>query len=88
MCSSDLREDHQLAAVKILPLVDKPLEALLQTWGVTAIASVGAEIPYNPQLHELLEGTTQPGEIVKVRYTGYMQYDQLLYRVRVSPMSS
>ncbi len=82
------REDHQLAAVKILPLVDKPLEALLQTWGVTAIASVGAEIPYNPQLHELLEGTTQPGEIVKVRYTGYMQYDQLLYRVRVSPMSS
>lgn len=80
------REDHQLAAVKILPLVDKPLEALLQTWGVTAIASVGAEIPYNPQLHELLEGTTQPGEIVKVRYTGYMQYDQLLYRVRVSPI--
>lgn len=82
------REDHQLAAVKILPLVDKPLEALLQTWDVRAIASVGAEIPYNPQLHELLEGTAQPGEIVKVRYTGYMQYDQLLYRVRVSPMSS
>jgi molecular chaperone GrpE (heat shock protein) len=80
------RENHQLAAVKILPLVDKPLEALLQAWGVTAIASVGAEIPYNPQLHQLLEGTAQPGEIVKVRYTGYMQYDQLLYRARVSPM--
>ena len=80
------REDHQLAAVKILPLVDKPLEALLQAWGVTAIATVAAEIPYNPQLHQLLEGTAQPGEIVKVRYTGYMQYDQLLYRARVSPM--
>lgn len=80
------REDHQLAAVKILPLVDKPLEALLQTWGVTAIASVGDQIPYNPQYHQLLEGTAQPGEIVKVRYTGYMQYDQLLYRARVSPM--
>lgn len=80
------REDHQLAAVKILPLVDKPLEALLQTWGVRAIASVGDQIPYNPQLHQLLEGTAQPGEIVKVRYTGYMQYDQLLYRARVSPM--
>ncbi|WP_137909255.1 nucleotide exchange factor GrpE [Dolichospermum planctonicum] len=80
------REDHQLAAVKILPLVDKPLEALLQAWGVRAIASVGDQIPYNPQLHQLLEGTAQPGEIVKVRYTGYTQYDQLLYRARVSPM--
>lgn len=80
------REDHQLAAVKILPLVDKPLEALLQSWGVSAIATVADEIPYNPQLHQLLEGTAQPGEIVKVRYTGYMQYDQLLYRARVSPM--
>ena len=80
------REDHQLTAVKILPLVDKPLEALLQVWGVRAIASVGDQIPYNPQLHQLLEGTAQPGEIVKVRYTGYTQYDQLLYRARVSPM--
>jgi molecular chaperone GrpE (heat shock protein) len=80
------REDHQLAAVKILPLVDKPLEALLQSWGVSAIATVAAEIPYNPQLHQLLEGTAQPGEIVKVRYTGYTQYDELLYRARVSPM--
>ena len=80
------REDHQLAAVKILPLVDKPLQILLETWDVQAIASVGAEIPYNPQFHQLLEGTAQPGEIVKVRYTGYMQYDQLLYRARVSPI--
>jgi len=80
------REDHQLAAVKILPLVDKPLEILLETWDVQAIASVGAEIPYNPQFHQLLEGTAQQGEMVKVRYTGYMQYDQLLYRARVSPI--
>jgi molecular chaperone GrpE (heat shock protein) len=80
------REDHQLAAVKILPLVDTPLETLLQAWDVKAIACVGAQIPYNPQFHQLMEGTAQPGEIVKVRYTGYMQYDQLLYRARVSPI--
>ena len=80
------REDHQLAAVKILPLVDKPLETLLQAWDVKAIASVGDQIPYNPQFHQLLEGTAQPGEIVKVRYPGYMQYDQLLYRAKVSPI--
>ena len=80
------KEDHQLAAIKILPLVDKPLETLLQAWGVSAIAYVGAEVPYNPQLHQLMEGTAQPGEIVKVRYVGYVQSDQLLYRARVSPI--
>ncbi len=42
------QENPQLAAVKILPLVQKPLEKLLQAWGVEAIAPVGAEIPYDP----------------------------------------
>ncbi len=50
------------------------------------IAPVGAEIPYNPQQHELLEGTAEPGEPVKVRYTGYRQGDKLLYRAKVSPL--
>ncbi len=80
------RENHQLPAVKILPLVDKPLQSLLQAWGLSAIADVGAQIPYNPELHQLLEGTAQPGDIVKVRYTGYMQSDKLLYRARVTPI--
>jgi molecular chaperone GrpE (heat shock protein) len=81
------QENPELAAVKILPLVQKPLEKLLQAWGVEAIAPVGAELPYNPQLHQLLEGTAQPGEIVKIRYTGYLQGDKLLYRAKVSPIS-
>ncbi|MEH1939951.1 MAG: nucleotide exchange factor GrpE [Nostoc sp.] len=78
------QENPQLAAVKIVPLVQKPLEKLLQAWGVEAIAPVGAEIPYDPQLHQLMQGTAQPGEIVKVRYTGYLQADKLLYRAKVS----
>ncbi|MBW4684546.1 MAG: nucleotide exchange factor GrpE [Komarekiella atlantica HA4396-MV6] len=80
------QENPQLAAVKIVPLVQKPLEKLLQAWGVEAIAPVGAEIPYDPQLHQLFEGNSQPGEIVKVRYTGYLQGDKLLYRAKVSPV--
>ncbi|MEH1854589.1 MAG: nucleotide exchange factor GrpE [Nostoc sp.] len=80
------QENPQLAAVKIVPLVQKPLEKLLQAWGVEAIAPVGAELPYDPQLHQLMEGTAQPGEIVKVRYTGYLQGDKLLYRAKVSPV--
>jgi molecular chaperone GrpE (heat shock protein) len=54
---------------------------------VEAIAPVGAEIPYDPQLHQLMEGNPQLGEIVKVRYTGYRQGDKLLYRAKVSPVS-
>ncbi|MBG1266513.1 nucleotide exchange factor GrpE [Nostoc sp. WHI] len=78
------QENPQLAAVKIVPLVQKPLEKLLQAWGVEAIAPVGAEISYDPQLHQLIEGNAQPGETVKVRYTGYLQGDKLLYRAKVS----
>ncbi|MDM9585818.1 nucleotide exchange factor GrpE [Nostoc sp. GT001] len=80
------QENPQLAAVKIVPLVQKPLEKLLQAWGVEAIAPVGAELPYDPQLHQLLEGTAQPGETVKVRYIGYLQGEKLLYRTKVSPI--
>ncbi|MCM0592060.1 MAG: nucleotide exchange factor GrpE [Gloeotrichia echinulata DVL01] len=80
------QENPQLAAVKIVPLVQKPLEQLLQQWGIEAIAPVGAELPYDPQLHQLMEGNSQPGEIVKVRYTGYRQGERLLYRAKVSPI--
>ncbi|MEH2054870.1 MAG: nucleotide exchange factor GrpE [Nostoc sp.] len=80
------QENPQLAAIKIVPLVQKPLEKLLQAWGVEAIAPVGAELPYNPQLHQLMDGTAQPGEKVKIRYTGYLQGEKLLYRAKVSPV--
>jgi molecular chaperone GrpE (heat shock protein) len=81
------RENTHLPAVNIVPLVQKPLEKLLQQWGVETIAPVGAELSYDPQLHQLIEGKSQPGEIVKVRYTGYRQGEKLLYRAKVSPIS-
>jgi molecular chaperone GrpE (heat shock protein) len=80
------RENPQLEAVKILPLVEKPLEKLLQAWGIEAIASIGSEVPYDPALHQLMEGRSQPGESVKVRYAGYRQGDKLLNRAKVSPV--
>ncbi|MBD2194356.1 MULTISPECIES: nucleotide exchange factor GrpE [Calothrix] len=79
-------ENPQLAAIKIVPLVQKPLDKLLQQWGIEAIASVGDELPYDPQFHQSMEGNLQPGERVKVRYTGYRQGDRLLYRAKVSPV--
>ena len=79
-------ENPQLAAIKIVPLVQKPLEKLLQGWGIEAIAPVGAELAYDPQWHQLMAGNVQPGELVKVRYTGYRQGEKLLYRAKVSPV--
>lgn len=79
------KENPDLAAVKLLPLM-KPIEQLLQQWDVEAIAPVGAEVKYDPQLHQLLSGSAQPGETVIVRYTGYRQGEKLLYRAKVSPI--
>jgi len=78
-------ENPQLPAVRLLPLV-RPMEQLLQQWGVEAIAPVGAELPYDPKLHQLMAGLAQPGDRVKIRYTGYCQGDKLLYRAKVSPL--
>jgi transcriptional regulator with XRE-family HTH domain len=76
-------QNPQLAAVKLLPLL-RPVEQMLQQWGVEAIASVGTEIEYDPQVHQLMEGTAVAGDRVKVRYTGYRQGERLLFRAKVS----
>jgi molecular chaperone GrpE (heat shock protein) len=60
----------------------------LQEWGVEAIASVGSELPYDPQWHQLMEGIAQPGDLVKVRYTGYRIGEKLLYRAKVSSLGN
>ncbi|NJN87212.1 MAG: helix-turn-helix domain-containing protein [Leptolyngbyaceae cyanobacterium SL_7_1] len=72
-------------AVRLLPLM-RPVEQLLKEWQVESIAPVGAELPYDPQLHQLMEGSAQPGDRVRVRYAGYRQGDRLLYRAKVSPV--
>jgi DNA-binding Xre family transcriptional regulator/molecular chaperone GrpE (heat shock protein) len=81
------QQNQELPAVRLLPLV-RPVEQLLQEWGVEAIASVGSELPYDPQWHQLMEGTAQPGELVKIRYTGYRLRAKLLYRAKVSPVGN
>jgi len=81
------QQNQQLPAVRLLPLL-RPVEQLLQEWGVEAIASVGSELPYDPQWHQLMEGTAQPGELVRVRYTGYRVGEKLLYRAKVSPIGN
>lgn len=79
------QQNPQAPAVKLLPLL-RPLDQLLQHWGITAIATVGTEIPYDPQHHQLMDGTATPGDRVRVRYVGYRQGDRILYRAKVSPV--
>ena len=79
------QNNPDLPAFKLLALV-KPIGNLLKRWGVEAIGSVGEMTAYDPQFHELMEGTLESGEAVCVRYLGYQQGDKLLYRAKVSPI--
>lgn len=80
-----VRQNPQLPAARLLSLVE-PVEQLMQQWQVETIAAVGEELAYDPQNHELIKGTVQPGELVKVRYVGYKKGDKLLYKAKVSPV--
>lgn len=71
-----------LAAAKILPLI-KPLEQLLKSWGVETIGCIGKPLPYDPQVHQLVQGQAQAGETVTVSRPGYRQENRLLHRAEV-----
>ncbi|MBW4514448.1 MAG: helix-turn-helix transcriptional regulator [Timaviella obliquedivisa GSE-PSE-MK23-08B] len=78
-------QQKDVSASRLLPLM-RPIEQLIEAWGLAAIAPVGAEVDYDPQLHQLMEGHAEVGDRVKVRYTGYRQGEKLLYRAKVSPV--
>ena len=80
-----VRQNPQLPATRLLSLVE-PVKQLLEQWDVETIASVGEELAYDPQHHQLMKGIAQPGELVKVRYVGYKQGDKLLHKAKVSPV--
>ncbi len=79
------QQNPNMLAKNILPLL-RPIDALLQKWGITAIGAVGKEINFDSQKHQLMEGSDEikEGDIAIVRYVGYMQGEKLLYRARVS----
>jgi transcriptional regulator with XRE-family HTH domain len=80
-----VRQNPQLPATRLLSLVE-PVEQLIKHWNVSTIATVGEELAYDPQNHQLMKGIAQPGELVKVRYVGYKQGDKLLHKAKVSPV--
>ncbi|MGD1861666.1 MAG: helix-turn-helix domain-containing protein [Leptolyngbyaceae cyanobacterium] len=79
-----VEKNPDLPASRLLPLV-QPMQALLDSWGVEAIAPVGAIVPFEPQAHQSMSGHIEPGAAVKIRYAGFRWQGQLLHRAKVSP---
>jgi transcriptional regulator with XRE-family HTH domain len=80
------QQKPDLPAQKLIPLV-RPVEVLVQRWGVTAIETVGAEVSFDPQIHQPNPGAAlQPGDPVRVSHGGCRQGDRLLHRARVTPI--
>ncbi|MGB3294263.1 MAG: hypothetical protein WBB01_14845, partial [Phormidesmis sp.] len=76
-----------LPAAKVIPLV-RPVEQLMAEWAVEAIAPVDAEVPYDPQQHQLIGGSVDPGILVRVTHSGQRYQGKLLHRVKVKPINS
>ncbi|MEO0396410.1 MAG: XRE family transcriptional regulator [Cyanobacteria bacterium P01_A01_bin.137] len=72
-------------AKKLLPLV-KPVERLVESWGVTAIGIVGQQLAYDPQQHQLARGMANPGDAVRISHVGYRHGENLLQRAKVVPI--
>lgn len=80
-----IEKNPELPAARLIPLV-QPVKQLVDQWGLETIATVGEELPYDPQWHELMTGSANPGTKVKVRYVGYQQGNKILYKAKVSPV--
>jgi transcriptional regulator with XRE-family HTH domain len=80
------QQDPTLPAVRILPLL-KPLDQLLQQWGIEAIGTVGEQTLYDPTLHQWnttgAERPLRPGDAVVITHVGYRQGATILYRAKV-----
>jgi molecular chaperone GrpE (heat shock protein) len=72
-----------MPARNLVPLL-RPLDNLLQAWGLERIAQVGERVSYDPHWHEMMDGEAESGMIAIVRYIGYTKHGKLLYRARVS----
>jgi hypothetical protein len=74
---------HNLPSKNILALL-KPLELLLQEWGIETIGKPWKKVPYNPNIHDCGEEDISQGELVYIRWVGYYQGDRVLLPAKVS----
>jgi DNA-binding Xre family transcriptional regulator/molecular chaperone GrpE (heat shock protein) len=76
------KNNPDFPASKLIPLVQS-IDQLISHWGVSTIGEIGSALSYDPQWHQLIEGTANLGELVTVRYIGYHQGEKLIFRAKV-----
>ena len=74
---------HNLPSKNIIALL-KPLEQLLDQWGVEPIGQPWKKVPYNPNIHDCGDENITQGELVYIRWVGYYQGDKVLLPAKVS----
>ena len=74
---------HSVPAKNIIALL-KPMEELLQKWGVETIGQPWKRVPYNPDIHDCGDEDVQTGQLVYIRWVGYHQGDRVLLPAKVS----
>jgi DNA-binding Xre family transcriptional regulator len=79
------QQNSEFRAMQIIPLV-RPVENLVASWGVEPIAQIGSTAAYDPQWHQLQQGTAPPGQPVEVVAPGYCHRGKLLHRAEVRPI--
>lgn len=78
-----VKQDANIDPRNLVKLVT-PVERLVQSWGLEAIGAVGDRLPYDPQWHQLSQGTADPGTLVTVVAPGYRYQQKLLFRAEVA----
>lgn len=83
--AANAAQHNQDFPAKTLVTLTQPFTYLLENWEVYPLGSVGEEVAYDPQIHQLVKGgfSTQPGDLVQVQNVGYQWGDRLLHRAKV-----
>ncbi|GAB4460384.1 MAG: hypothetical protein Kow00120_28100 [Anaerolineae bacterium] len=84
-----IAEGGAVAAGDVLALLS-PLRQAMADMGFTAIGEPGAEVAFDPHLHQeaqsdnLARGALEAGQPVRVQFVGYRRGDHILRRAEVS----
>jgi DNA-binding Xre family transcriptional regulator len=82
-----VQQNPNLPASRLLPLT-RPLNALLESWDLVTIGTVGEEAAFDPTIHHPMTGNPRVDELVRIRYVGYRRGERILYRAKVSPAAN
>jgi hypothetical protein len=81
-----VQTNPELSANRILPIL-KPLDTLLEQWEVTPVGTVGEIVPFQPHIHQPMNGNIAENAAVIIRFIGYRHRGKLLFRARVNPVN-